>query len=286
MPLLKGKEKEKLLNKDYIELIKKEGIPNPKREGKIKLFKDKNGKIKILNNEERIKERYDVEYRDIREEDIKKMKNYHDYNPIAVKGVLDYVERYKIDPCPFMLVRLTIGSFKGNEEYLSRGRPLSIEELKKIVAKYNELKRWDKKIMEYVRGLFLNYEIGEEKGDWHIHNTTLIRLNPIDTIEKTKEEIFTLYQERVGYIRDYWYRMAGRSIGYKGRDIEECERIGREWVNIDCRYPSMPFQYWYENCSADRNNLIDYLLYQCLWEEKTRKYREENKNSVLYYMEI
>lgn len=163
----------------------------------------------------------------------------------------------------FMIFRLTIGGRKD--------KAIGIRELKKIDSKISELLRWDKKAEDMIIGFHCQIE-GEREDNVHLHYCIGLELTGMD-VEESEEYV----KECMDYLKDYWYRVTGRVMGYYGRDLDKCVEIGKEWVWINVEKPIYPKQKWYIDTVEDRNNVLEYVIYQCKDGKYLKDYRKENK---------
>lgn len=152
---------------------------------------------------------------------------------------------------------------------------LTVKKIKEYLSHLVEMRRYDRFITGVVKGIYNNIQCSDD-GIWHLHCVIVIKIKQDKWKDIEKEK-----RENRNKIKDYYYRVVGRVEGYHGRKIEECVKVGMHHVHITIDHPRYPDQRWYTTIVDDRNNLIDYIGYQCQENELMKAYRKMNKHKQL-----
>lgn len=220
-------------------------------------------------------------------EDFLKKKDV-EYNKNSLKRAIEF--SYSVNKCykKYNFARYTI-TLKSKRKIDSiTGMERSDEEildiLKTLQSKFQSMKRYNASIDMRILSFFCTIEKGDNIGEWHIHYVPIFHVGDIKKEMSDREKTNKLYQIRLE-IGEYWYRVCGRLVS-RGADIsvERAIEVGKDWINVDMRYPDRPYQFWYEgNNVEDMNNLIVYLAYQCKENKMVKEAREGRKHMRLCF---
>lgn len=247
--------------------------------------------------------------KDKKENKSLKLKDYYDLRLLTVKDLMDELktgkknipDRNALRSLYYFLSRLyegdrdkELGMFRMTinlkDNILLSDLGLGLESLKKINEKYIALRTRDSAIDDIIDGYYLNYEL-PDYGDWHMHYTIFTDNRLIFYKKKKEEDIPAIMDEKIKYIINHWYKMAGRVIeNIRGenseKDIGRLIEKGKEWISINYSLPKYPLKYRYIDCLEDRNDQLDYLKYQCGMNKRTYDFKMENPNILLRTMSI